>query len=86
MQRSRSRKGRSDESLDKSEKEKGRRRGKSLSLTREPRRSSRESSVSSGREVRCACQYYMSDKLLPERISLFGSAPLATATMAKVTG
>lgn len=36
-------------------------------------RSSRASSTSSlGREVRCGCQFYQSDSLLPERKALVG--------------
>ncbi|KAK6627527.1 hypothetical protein RUM44_010005 [Polyplax serrata] len=101
MKKGELRRGRSSESLEKSPKGDRReqkfalRREKSLSLTRERRQNSkdrkeisRESSTSSvGREVRCACQYFQSDKLLPERITLFGSRPLSTySDMAKSYG
>ncbi|XP_076171168.1 uncharacterized protein LOC143148586 isoform X2 [Ptiloglossa arizonensis] len=42
-------------------------------------RASRASSTSSlGREVRCGCQYYQSDSLLPERRALLGRPPSRT--------
>ncbi|XP_076649486.1 uncharacterized protein LOC143357124 isoform X1 [Halictus rubicundus] len=42
-------------------------------------RASRASSTSSlGREVRCGCQYYQSDSLLPERRALFSRPPSRT--------
>ncbi|XP_043248165.1 bromodomain-containing protein 4 [Colletes gigas] len=42
-------------------------------------RASRASSTSSlGREVRCGCQYYQSDSLLPERSALLGRPPSRT--------
>ncbi|XP_061933329.1 uncharacterized protein LOC107999356 isoform X2 [Apis cerana] len=42
-------------------------------------RTSRASSTSSlGREVRCGCQYYQSDSLLPERRALLGRPPSRT--------
>ncbi|XP_054013155.1 titin isoform X1 [Hylaeus anthracinus] len=42
-------------------------------------RASRASSTSSlGREVRCGCQYYQSDSLLPERRALVGRPPSRT--------
>ncbi|XP_026670814.1 titin homolog isoform X2 [Ceratina calcarata] len=42
-------------------------------------RASRASSTSSlGREVRCGCQYYQSDSLLPERRALHGRPPSRT--------
>ncbi|XP_034195574.2 uncharacterized protein LOC117611649 [Osmia lignaria lignaria] len=49
-------------------------------MDREQRgRGSRASSTSSlGREVRCGCQYYQSDSLLPERRALLGRPPSRT--------
>ncbi|XP_029055522.2 proteoglycan 4 [Osmia bicornis bicornis] len=49
-------------------------------MEREQRgRGSRASSTSSlGREVRCGCQYYQSDSLLPERRALLGRPPSRT--------
>lgn len=38
-------------------------------------KTSRQSSTSSTMEVRCACQFYMSDSLLPERVNPVGTAP-----------
>ncbi|XP_012287405.1 uncharacterized protein LOC105703525 [Orussus abietinus] len=50
-------------------------------MDREKPRTSRASSTSSlGREVRCACQYYQSDSLLPERRVLVGR-PSSRAAM-----
>lgn len=53
---------------------------KGVGMEREQRgRGSRASSTSSlGREVRCGCQYYQSDSLLPERRALLGRPPSRT--------
>ncbi|XP_014210881.1 serine/arginine repetitive matrix protein 2 isoform X2 [Copidosoma floridanum] len=47
---------------------------------RRGRSDSRASSTSSSLEVRCACQYYLSDSLLPERSALAACRPAAKPT------
>lgn len=49
---------------------------------REPgrERDSSRDSKDSGREVRCGCQYFQSDSLLPERQCLVGTKPLSRSS------
>ncbi|XP_066997061.2 titin [Anabrus simplex] len=62
-------------------------RGRSEEPGRQTRGTSRDSSVSSsGREVRCACQYFQSDSLLPERVPFAGRPPSRTSQMATQIG
>lgn len=59
-------------------------RSRSKSQSQQPRRAaSRDSSVSSlGREVRCGCQFFQSDSLLPERRNPVGRPPSRTSQTA----
>lgn len=52
-------------------------KGRDRDRERERERDSSRDSKDSGREVRCGCQYFQTDSLLPERQCLVGTKPVS---------